>query len=712
MLISDVKRIHPSLEEVCAIIEKEEGISELFPYQEECIQNLDNSLVLSIPTSGGKTLIAKLAALKNVLEGKGKVIYTCPLRAIASEKYDEFKKFERLGIKVALTMGDYDSDDPWLREYDIIITTNEKLDSLIRHKSSFIKDVSLLIADEIHLLDDVSRGPTLEIVITRLRRILRDIRIFALSATVPNSEEIASWLGAKLIYSDFRPVPLYEGIFFNGEIIFKGKEPEKVKVKGREDIALALDVIKRGKQAVIFVSSRKSAESTAKRAAEYIESCLSEGEKAMLSKISKEILSAIESPTKQCKLLSELVKKGVAFHHAGLVNAQRKLIEDSYRKNLIKLIVATPTLGAGVNLPNYRSICRDLIRYTDFEAISIPVREYKQWAGRSGRLGYDSEGEAVIIASYPDEFRKLWERYIEGEIEEVESKLSVEPILRSQILSLIATEIDSTEELLNFFKETFFFHQYKSLSGLKEKIEKIVKLLIKWQFIEEKEGELRATKLGKRVTQLYIDPLTAHNFIEFLKEFDSGRLDGELPILQAACYTIEMSPYPRIRRKEEGRVLSEYGSVKRIAELYGCEYEEEFLQALKLACCLKDWINEINEDMLLTNFSIPPGELRGRIERAKWLVYSMHEIAKVIKMKRERINEIKKMEIRIECGVKEELIPLVLLPGIGRIKSRRLYEYGIRNSVDIKSTKAEILYKLIGKATTENLLKFLGRSEI
>jgi helicase len=707
MLISDVKSIYPSLEGVCDIIEKEEKISTLFPYQEECIYSLDESLVLSVPTSGGKTLVAKLAALKNVLEGKGRVVYTCPLRALASEKYDEFKKFEKLGVKVALTMGDYDSDDPWLKDYDIIITTNEKLDSLIRHKSSFIKDVSLLIADEIHLIDDISRGPTLEIVITRLKRLLKNIKIFALSATVPNSEEIASWLRAKLIYSDFRPVPLYEGIFFNREIIFKGKPAVKVKVKGREDIALALDVIKNGKQAVIFVSSRKSAEATAKKAADYVESYLSDEEKKMLEKISKEILSAIETPTKQCKLLSELVKKGTAFHHAGLVNAQRKLIEDSYRNNLIKLIVCTPSLSLGVNLPNFRSICRDLIRYSDFEMVAIPVREYKQWAGRSGRLGYDKEGEAVIIANYPDEFRKLWERYIEGEIEEVESKLSVEPILRSQILSLIATEINDKNELIEFFKGTFFFHQYKSISVLKEKIEKIIDLLEDWNFVEINGNEIHATKLGKRVAQLYIDPLTAHNFVEFLREF-GGLEDKEIGTLQAVCYTLEMMPYPRIRRKEEGRILSEYSSVKRIADIYSCEYEEEFLQALKLAVCLKDWINEINEDEILSNFSIPPGELRGRIERAKWLIYSLHEIGKIIKMKKEDLNEIKKMEIRTTYGVKEEIIPLVLLPGIGRVKGRRLYNNNIKSIVDIKNTNPEKLSKLIGKTTAENLLKFLG----
>src|SRR3989338_568693 len=203
------------------ILEKE--ITSLRPAQEKAVKKgllEGKNLLICTPTASGKTLIGELAALKSILEGKGKAIYIVPLKALASEKYKDFRKRYENVAKIALSMGDMDNKDPYLVEQDLIITTSEKLDSLLRHHVPWLSMVKTIIIDEIHLLNDVSRGPTLEIFITLLKQLLKDVQIIALSATIGNPEELALWLDADLIEDSWRPVKLHKGIYFNGKIEF------------------------------------------------------------------------------------------------------------------------------------------------------------------------------------------------------------------------------------------------------------------------------------------------------------------------------------------------------------------------------------------------------------------------------------------------------------------------------------------------------------
>jgi len=178
----------------------------------------DKSLLICTPTASGKTLVAELAIMNAIFHDKGKCVYVVPLRALASEKYEHFKKVHT--FKTAITSGDIDSDDSYLDRYDLIITTSEKFDSLIRHKTPWLKKIKVVIIDEIHLLNDSTRGPTLEILITILRRILKDVQIIGLSATIGNPVELAEWLGAELILDDWRPVELKKGIYLDNNIEF------------------------------------------------------------------------------------------------------------------------------------------------------------------------------------------------------------------------------------------------------------------------------------------------------------------------------------------------------------------------------------------------------------------------------------------------------------------------------------------------------------
>ncbi len=201
----------------------EQEITELRPAQEKSIKKgllEGKNLLVCTPTASGKTLIAELAALKSIIEGKGKAVYIVPLKALASEKYRDFKRRYGKTAKIALSIGDIDSSDPYLAEYDFLVVTAEKMDSLLRHHAPWVSGIKTVIVDEIHLLNDHERGPTLEILLTILKQLLKNAQIIGLSATIGNAEELAEWLNADLVVDDWRPVKLHKGIYLDGKIEF------------------------------------------------------------------------------------------------------------------------------------------------------------------------------------------------------------------------------------------------------------------------------------------------------------------------------------------------------------------------------------------------------------------------------------------------------------------------------------------------------------
>jgi len=242
---------------------KKRGINELFPPQEEAVKRglfERRNMVVAVPTASGKTLIAELAMVWEVING-GKCLYIVPLRAIANEKYEEFKKWEEIGVEVGIATGDYGSRDEWLGDKDIVVATAEKADSLLRSGAEWIENVTCLVVDEIHLIDSADRGSVLEVLIAKMRVRNPEVRIIALSATIPNADEIADWLNAELVRSDWRPVPLYEGIFFRGRIeLYENGKLVDVRYVGADLDDLVEDCLRSGGQVLIFDSTRRGAE--------------------------------------------------------------------------------------------------------------------------------------------------------------------------------------------------------------------------------------------------------------------------------------------------------------------------------------------------------------------------------------------------------------------------------------------------------------------
>ncbi len=337
-----------SKEEIIKEVLKRNNFKNLNPVQRKAVEMgilEGENLVVSSPTSSGKTLLAEISGLNCTLNKNQKMIYLCPLVALAREKYEDFKrKYQDLGIKVALSVGNYDSSDPWLETFDWIVTSNEKMDSLIRHGVNWIEKVGLVVADEIHLLNDFERGPTLEILLTLLKEILPNSQILAFSATISNADEIGEWLGASVLKSKFRPVPLYKGIVSDRKIKFPGfKEYELRKDLSLEEAILENTLLMK-KQLIFFVSSRRNAEALAERLSRLTFHFLKNEEIKKLEKISKKIENVLETPTEQCKKLAICVKNGTAFYHSGLLFKQRILVEEAYKEGLLKVIASTTAL--------------------------------------------------------------------------------------------------------------------------------------------------------------------------------------------------------------------------------------------------------------------------------------------------------------------------------------------------------------------------------
>ncbi len=702
------------------------GIAKLNPVQEEALKLgllEGESLVVAAPTASGKTLVAEFAALNAIKKGM-KVVYIVPLRALASEKYHEFKeKYESLGIRIGLSMGDLDSNDPWLAKFDLIIVTSEKFDSLLRHGIPWVGQIGLVVIDEIHLLNDPGRGPTLEITITKLRQ-LANPQLLALSATIKNYKEIAEWLNAKAMFSEYRPVKLYKGVCFDRKVHYHPKKPaEEIGDEFSPDIEIARDTLKRKKQALIFVSTRNSTEALSGNLGKIIGPQIGAEDREKLKRISQKILGAVERPTLQCEKLSNQILNGVAFHHAGLANEQRKAIEDGFKEGAIKFITATPTIAWGVNLPAYRVVIRDLKRFSSgYGSDYIPVLEVQQMCGRAGRPQYDTEGEAILIAKNEGDAAYVYDKYITGEPEEIQSKLGVEPVLRMHSLALIASGLaHSKQGLFEFFSRTFYAHQYGDLSQLNAKLDAVIEMLKGFGFVKgdtlvrdnpfrraseiaKGEEKLEATLIGRRVSELYIDPLTADFLIKNIAK--AKDYIHHFALMQLISRTIEMQPSLSLRKNDMEKINEfmtggEGMLLEKPPNPWDIEYDD-YIRSLKTAWFFSEWMEELGEDRILENFGVAPGELHVRLSNADWLLYSAQELA-LLTGHKELLSHIRKTRIRIKYGIREELLPLVRLKGIGRVRARMLFGANLRSLADLRKIPLESLSRIIGQAIAKDV---------
>ncbi|MGC8538614.1 MAG: DEAD/DEAH box helicase [Candidatus Micrarchaeia archaeon] len=674
------------------------GITELTPPQEAAFKAgvLDGKNVLvASPTASGKTLIAEMAMVKTVLWNFKKAIYVAPMRALVSEKYEEFKSSYPY-LKIAMSIGDLDSLDPWLSKYDIVFVSTEKLDSLIRHGINWLDSVGCMLFDEIHMLDDPSRGPTLEILMTKLKRMVKGAQMIALSATIGNPDEIAEWLDAKKVVSDYRPIKLRKGVVFKGNVHYLEGKEKLMGDSGNDEIAVVEDVLNRKKQLLMFYSTKRNAEAAAEKLKGVVDDSLSGEEREKLKEVSKSILGALSKPTSQCEKLANCVMQGVAFHHSGLVNAQRKAVEDAFRSNLIKVVCSTTTLGFGVNLPAHTVVVRDTNRYDEGYGVKkLSNNEVTQLFGRAGRPRYDSEGRALLLAKSEDEILEMYSRYIDGRLEPINSNLGILSVLRSHILAFIASDfLRNKDAIVNFFADTFYGYQYSDISGIEDIIEQILKELSRWGFVVDEGRTLKATRIGKRVSELYIDPLSAEWIIESLRKARDSI--GNLFVI---TNTVEMRPYVKVTKKAD-ELFYEYANLLEDNEAEK-KFEYDFygyydpLKPFSTALMLNDWISEKSEYEITNTYSTTPGALYAKITNADWLLYAAAELSKII-----GANHIPfvMLRARVRYGIREELLDLIQLEQVGRVRARLLYNNGIKRVSDLRRKESwPMVEHLLGK---------------
>ncbi|HDI73590.1 MAG TPA: DEAD/DEAH box helicase [Candidatus Korarchaeota archaeon] len=682
------------------------GVKELYPTQRAIIDGgllSSGNFVLAAPTASGKTLAAEMVINEELGKG-GKVLYLVPLRALAYEKYEEFSQvFGEWRVRISI--GDYDSSEEPLRKYDLIVMTYEKFDSVQRHRSPWLSKISLLILDEVHYVGDPYRGPTLEMAVSKFMYDNMEARRVALSATITNLEEVATWLDARPIRVDWRPVPLRVGMYFGGVIVYPDGSTEAL--PGDGVLPLVKRSLESGGQAIVFYNRRLDAVSWAEKLASKLGIS---GRK--LEDLSEDINLSAYGSSRLVERLASVVRRGVAFHHAGLPFELRKVVERAFKKGDIKVITATPTLAAGVNLPARTVVISSYMRF-DRKAgrmVPISVMEFWQMVGRAGRPRYDRYGEAFVVVGSDRDAKRVFKRYLSSDPEPITSSLYDISQLRNHVLALISSQgYMDREDLYEIFQRTLLFIQ-GGRRLLERSLPYVLSSLEREGFLTSEGTGYRATPVGKRVSELYVDPSSAYLMIQSMDELVRrfrAATELELPVLHLLAMLPDM---PRISMQRGKRTLLE-GVLEELEMLLPPEESpissfSELLQITKAALALSMWISGQSEGDIEEKLGIEPGDLRGLAETGGWLCYAYSEIVRLLGG--DDVSDwLRKLSSRIRHGVVEEMLPLVSLKGVGRVRARILYEAGYRTVKDIALATPEELEKLpgIGKMLSRELIE-------
>lgn len=635
-------------------------IKEFNPAQKAVIESgyLEDksNYIISIPTASGKTVLGILPALKTILNG-GKAIYAAPLLSIQNEKVKEFKAFEEHGIKV----GKHPSNS------DLSVMVFESFDALTRFSWNVLREVDTLIIDEFHMIGEYSRGPTLESAITRAKIINPSLRIIALSATLKNIDEIEQWLDGKTVEHDYRPVPL------NKEVL----DAEMFNTKNKNDVIVKIveKAIEDNSQALSFVSTRRFTESLATYVAKKIDKKTTKEQKHKFKQVADKLLEVPKKkgslPTTTCLKLAEAAEKGVVFHHAGLFNEQKEIIEDEFRNGNILMITATPSLMYGVNLPSKYVVIRDHTRWTSNGPASIPVFDYEQMSGRAGRPQYDDVGYSYLVAKTMDEAFDLEARYVNGEIELTNSKLiDNKDAIYKQIIAQIASSLSKNlDDLNDFFGKTLYGFQIKnnpSMSmfaqdSLNWELESALEFLLQNGIIRATPEGLKTTDFGNLIAKSNYAVETAVKIKEYVSTMEKLK-PAEMIYALAETPDLPLISFKGRKSKDPVRdKLSECG-------LFAVDIGNPEATAVSLI----EWIDERNEYEIENAYNVYSASTRRSAYEASRLVKFAKNTLEVLG-NYSNLKDMDYLSARLYYGVKEDIIPLVVgVKRLGRKRARLL----------------------------------------
>ena len=700
------------------------GYKELTEIQRTAIEKglfEEKNLIISAPTNTGKTFVGELASLNASKRKRDqRTFYLVPLKALAEEKVRDFQeKYSGWGLKVAITTGDRTEYDGNLLDYDLIIATYEKLNALLVRNPHIIKDIGVVIVDELQNIGDVSRGVGLEILLTKLvQKNNKRLQVVGLSATIPNAKELAEWLKAELVETKTREIELREGVLYLGAeaIIFNGSELNKGDFLYREfntgDVGVeenlnlnnisSLVELCKTEQVIFFGNTQKKAEDFARTLSTYL---------LPAENITKRIgeMDMRVEPTPSSKNLKKYMINGVAFHHAGLLHEERMIVERAFEEGSIRVICATPTLSAGVNTPAKTII---LLSYKLWTGENISTRDYKNMSGRAGRIQYhDDFGRSVLFAHSEKELDMLWHEYVKTDPEMINSQISEENI-DLHILGIVNSGMcRNLNDVLDFIKDTFFGYTYYQGSDpefrgtFEESIKHRIEKLRETEFLEIKNGEIKITELGKRCAEGMLSPETVKVIYDSLTSLESiitPKTDyKELvePIIHATCCTFDtrnslLFP-PSGEYKNELLERWEHNKEEYLVEL---EDQELILRSLETTEMLLKWIDAAPYSDL-RSFA-RQGVIKRTGETISWIVEGVASIAEqpLFNFDSEFIEFLNTIKERVYYGVPEKAIRIMKLkiPSIHRFRALQLSQSGYATLNSLIEADLDDLKKIRG----------------
>ncbi len=577
------------------------------------------SFLVSAPHGSGKTLVAELAIVKKLQEKPvAQILYLVPYKAMAREIYQKFDflRDKPFGKRVGMWTGDKALDEEPLLGTNLLVLTYELFQLMLRSDIDTVLGVDLIVIDELHFIEEPNRGPRQEAAITWLLSLPRRPPILALSSIVKNIKQIREWLdcGKNYVTSKKRKNPLYEGIvnpvsmsiefYDNGRKV--REEPLSVQeIQGKLSLLIScvvdyLQKAERGKrqQVMVFVPTRASARQTAQALSTKLREYVSSGDIDLPEKDISNALDRLKETTHSSSdtlsTFGKLLATGVAFHHAGLGGRLRRLIETLFREQHLVVLVATTTLGIGVNLPASR------VYFLETTAARNPLSpiKYRNMAGRAGRPDFWETGESIILSEYENDTESAKAEYI----------LTPEPLLESYILrnppeteeallAWISQGLESFNKLLQIVMGSF--RPPKSDSEARDIILDSLHALEKYQFIEldvsGSEPRFRCTTLGHVSATSGARPDDSRFLISNLSPDSLIDEDGEFDRLAALFYLCLTSRFDNVYIGKEVRDPPTYhnylSTLDRSARSNLFSSGDRTKHAFFTACLLDDWIS-------------------------------------------------------------------------------------------------------------------------
>jgi helicase len=703
MLTLDDLKLKYGFEDYVINALKDRGIERLLPPQEAAIRSgvlEGQSLILSANSSTGKTLIAELAIMK--LATSLKTLYLVPLKALAEDKFRELEEYYSKFFSIGISTSDREEHDDRLEELDVLIATYEKAEILTRTNSRWAKSIGLLVVDEFHHIGDENRGPALEFLITRLLQINKNLQLLCLSATVAEPETFQRWLGMNvkvLKFPDYRPVPLRMGVLYDGKITFDDGEVVDTGFTGRLEAMLLQVVTKEvasSKYALVFTHSRYYAEKYAGDLAVKMSqvspaslNCISDDD--LQKFVSEEAVSTDVEPS-----LVACLRKGVAYHHAGLSDKERTFIEKAFKEKRIAVIFATTTLAEGINFPASLTVFESLRK----GSVDLTVNDFRNMAGRAGRVGYVDVGEAIVLAITKRQAYTAMERYIKGPLQVVISQLIYEKELRRNLMVLLSTsQYGSFNEISAFFSQTY----YSKSTGSPISKDLLFRLLRELQEAGFVKGTLPTT-LGRVCASRRYDPLSIQRIVEGFKLIlERGIPITDFTLLHLVCSTSDFENSLCYNMYwEQDRFPS--ASVERAEEVVQTSYKdyEHLGRVFKTAMMLEAWVN--GEDTKKEYNVYPSDAQTNYADCALWLVTTIPDALEAagLQIGSTLADQVEDLKERLKYGIPKKYLGTARVfsnLGFDPLSRRRLIMLGelhINSVYDLVKIPHVILSKALG----------------